>query len=220
MDTASSETSIEELGSSWAVPKTKRVKQDQGREDDCAASDRMRDLPVVDVDPKGDVILQTVTTNIRVSSKVLSLASPVLDGMFSKKRKVLISSDPEDDVETLTLLCRFLHHRLDPEEVRTPVSMEHLVEFAKLGAKYRCIPAVKAQGRQWLRLHWETHSETSSVKKEDFVGALVAADLLDDGEMHRVAMRRIIGMMNKADFFGLIQKSTFSAEIKGMGIWM
>lgn len=74
-----------------------------------------------------------------------------------------------------------------------------LVKFAKLGAKYRCIPAVKAQGMQWLRHYWEKLSQTSSTKKEDLGGALVAADLLGDGEMYRVAVGRIVGMLSKAD---------------------
>ncbi|KAL2006949.1 hypothetical protein VTN00DRAFT_8387 [Thermoascus crustaceus] len=84
--------------------------------------------------PKGDIVFQNVTTNIRSSSKVLSLASPVFDGISSQGPQTF--SDPEDDAETLTLPCRLLHHRLDPEEVRTPPSMGLLVKFAKLGAKY------------------------------------------------------------------------------------
>ncbi|KAK0640759.1 hypothetical protein B0T16DRAFT_418419 [Cercophora newfieldiana] len=105
-------------------------------------------------------------TYLRVSSKILSLASPVFKTMLSgsfreasdftaHNLKSPTSSEkftlsfPEDDATAMTLLLRILHFDYDNVQARpTPKLLEQL---AFLTDKYQCMHVLKFCGVLWVR---------------------------------------------------------------------
>lgn len=106
--------------------------------------------PQCDVDPAGDLILLVGQGNdqkpIRVSSKVLSLASPVFATMFgpryleghvlSKQTKSSIPSFPlpDDHPEAMTWFCRAVHLQMNADVLGKNVSL--MLKIAALCDKY------------------------------------------------------------------------------------
>ena len=103
----------------------------------------------MDADPEGDLVLVIGSgenqKSIRASSKVLSLASPVLAAMFSPRRfsegSALSSSNPpnihlpEDDPEAVTVFCRLVHFREYQGNQKAP-SFNELLNMALFCDKY------------------------------------------------------------------------------------
>ena len=113
-------------------------------------------------DPEGDVRFvfgdSGNENGLRVSSKVLSIASPVLKALFSPKyaegaalcgsQDVLEILLPDDDPEAMTLMCHVLHHgNHTPEKL----SVELLEKTATLCDKYDVVRAFTAWSDFWLR---------------------------------------------------------------------
>ena len=105
----------------------------------------MVDSPSNDIDPAGDLVLlvgsKEEQTSIRVSSKVLSLASPVFAAMLSPRfaegqkpsEKDWTVSLPYDDPEALSVVCRVIHFvKITSDEV----SLSLLEEVASVCDKY------------------------------------------------------------------------------------
>ena len=100
----------------------------------------------VTVDPDGDVYLICEQLEIRVSSRVLSLASKVFNAMFQTgfqeglelaKNETCRIPLPEDDSESMHVICLLLHHR--HTEIEYDVDAEFFREIAILADKYTCI---------------------------------------------------------------------------------
>lgn len=105
---------------------------------------------------------QPSSQRVRVSSKVLSLASPVFRAMFSGKYKEAVAlADasvslvpytldlPEDDAEATILLCRIMHFKTnDADDKPTPDTLQQL---AMLADKYQCAHVVQLRGALWVR---------------------------------------------------------------------
>lgn len=103
----------------------------------------------IDADPAGDLVLAVgsgdTQRRIRASSKVLSLASPVLAAMFSPHRfsegAALSTSNPpviplpEDEPETVTMFCHLVHFKEYQGERPSP-SFDQLVNMALFCDKY------------------------------------------------------------------------------------
>jgi hypothetical protein len=118
------------------------------------------------IDPDGDVLLQVGSSSphahLLISSKVLSLASPVFAAMLSppfKEGSSLSSGHgceillPEDDPGAMALLCSCLHFRTD--QIPTVLEFPLLKALAILCDKYDCTKAISAWIVLWLR-RWET----------------------------------------------------------------
>ncbi|KAH8663685.1 hypothetical protein BGZ60DRAFT_411902 [Tricladium varicosporioides] len=164
--------------------------------------------PRVVIDSEGDIVLQlhqdqpneaaadgkTVgekleTRELIVSSKVLSLASPVFRVMISGKFKEgvelaektasLETYDlplPEDDADATIVLCRVLHFSIkDVPEKPTTVCLEKL---AYLCDKYQCINAMKYCGGLWLR-NWLLVCENEDLSIDDLCRLLIFAYVVD-----------------------------------------
>ncbi len=159
------------------------------------------------IDPEGDILLQfhqeqfgedasdgkteekkLNTLELPVSSKVLSLASPVfkamLDGRFKEGielAKNKASSQPytltlPDDGEAATILARVLHFDLTgvPEKP-SPASIEKL---AFLCDKYQCVNAMKYCSSFWLR-NWLLAYDDEEPTIDDLCRFLVFAYVAD-----------------------------------------
>ena len=100
----------------------------------------------VTVDPEGDVYLLCTELEIRVSSRVLSLASKAFNAMFQtgfQEGLALAENEtcriplPEDDPESIHVICLLLHHR--HTEIDYVIDAEFLRYVAILADKYACI---------------------------------------------------------------------------------
>ncbi len=120
--------------------------------------------PQCNVDPAGDLNLlvgqEENQRSIRVSSKVLSLASPVLAAMFgpryleghilSEQARFSIPSFPlpEEDPEAMTWFCRALHHQVNADESGLGVGL--ILKIAALCDKYDASTALSGWTRLWM----------------------------------------------------------------------
>ena len=126
--------------------------------------------PQCDVDPAGDLILLVGQGKdqkpIRVSSKVLSLASPVFATMFgpryleghilSKQARFSTPSFrlPEEDPEAMTWFCRAIHLQLNADVATMNVGL--ILKLAALCDKYDTSTALSG----WSRLEMEKISSS------------------------------------------------------------
>lgn len=117
-------------------------------------------MPLITIDSKGDIVLELGKERLLVSSKALTLASPVFEAMFKPTFKEGIQSHqnscdpsiiplPEDDAEAFILLCKVVHHRAHeiPQEPGIPC----LENLAFICDKYQCSAAVAYHGIVWLQ---------------------------------------------------------------------
>ena len=120
---------------------------------------------LVPADPEGDVNLligiEDDVKSLRVSSKVLILASPVFKGVFSpnfSEGSDLLNATtsceiklPEDDTEAMTVICYALHHRrITPHDLH----FELLEKVAFLCDKYDLADVLTPWSGLWLQ-RWE-----------------------------------------------------------------
>lgn len=118
------------------------------------------------IDLAGDVVLKVgpsePTVDLFVSSKALSLASPVFAAMFSPHFKEVSALSPvhpsevvlpEDDPDAMTLLCNCLHFQTDkiPRDLKFPL----LKALAILCDKYDAAKAISPWSILWLQ-KWDT----------------------------------------------------------------
>ena len=124
--------------------------------------------PLEDADSAGDLLLVLETDkdgrptqpSIRVSSKVLSLASPVFAAMLSPKfaeGQALLNATSadtpslflrDDDSQAMIWLCKALHFKQD---VTVDISFSLLKKKAILSDKYDLVGALKPWSHVWLQ---------------------------------------------------------------------
>ncbi|KAJ9241436.1 hypothetical protein DTO169E5_3636 [Paecilomyces variotii] len=167
-------------------------------------------LEIIKIDPEGDVALRVESKDLIVSSKILSMTSPVFDEMMSKYDTettdlgaLLVLRLEGDDPRALTLLCQLLHYRFDA--VESQPNLDLLLEFINLANKYKCIPSVQLQASHWLRGEakspWLTREETKKMCR--------AAFLLGDGE----ECRKIMESFTADELEGMLIDSDLPAEL-------
>jgi hypothetical protein len=141
------------------------------------------EVSVTDIDPHGDVIIELSPdrkTRLLVSSKVLTLASPVFGKMLSSRFKEGLSNHanqktviplPDDNAEAFLVVCNIIHHR--NYQVPKKLATDCLENFATICDKYDMLSALAPSSAVLL----QTSIETSAA--EDFNKLLLAAYLLD-----------------------------------------
>jgi len=95
----------------------------------------------IDIAAEGDVILVLQQTRLRVSSAILSSASPVFKTMFGPNflegQGQRSAGDPrevtlhDDDLCAMTRLCRLLHHQPDQEAFPHGATHDEIVQCAE-----------------------------------------------------------------------------------------
>lgn len=135
---------------------------------------------VVEIDSDGDVILEFTSsqnpsgkTHLLVSSKVLSLASPVLKKLFEWEYRGRRSNArappkhviplPDDDLDAFTLICKVTHFKQDG--VPSYVNPDLLVNIAVACHKYDCVPAISYVREQWFRTHAKSENDKDLNKR-------------------------------------------------------
>lgn len=125
-------------------------------------------VPLEDADQAGDLLLELETdtdgrltqSSVRVSSKVLSLASPVLAAMLNPKfaeGQALLNATspdtpsislPDDDSEAVVWLCKALHFTKD---LKVDINFSLLRKLAILCDKYDLVDALNPWSHAWLQ---------------------------------------------------------------------
>ncbi|MCJ1282565.1 hypothetical protein MMC26_001889 [Xylographa opegraphella] len=149
---------------------------------------------IEEIDPDGDVVFQLPDDHrIRVSSKALSLGSPVFKAMFrsnfAEGRKLQLGEarqvELEDDANAMTTLCNILHHRT--RNVPRSHSGSSLMQLAIITDKYDCLEAIS---------HYSSISFTSLLKSEiiesDMGDLLFAAFVLDEPIAFQKVSRQLV----------------------------
>lgn len=119
---------------------------------------------VIELDASGDFIIELSSqssdkTHLLVSSKVLTLLSPVLGKMFEWETRARADGEkglttpviplPDDDEEVFTIICQIAHHKM--EDIPDTLKPEVLATFAEICHKYDCIRSFTHSSFRWLR---------------------------------------------------------------------
>ena len=123
------------------------------------------------IDDDGDVLVQTKSKELLVSSKILALASPVFKAMFNSNflegNTVRSVQDPlnlplpDDDPDALAVLFHALHFSSKRTFLNLEANLQLLV--ARLSDKYQCTASISGESERWLRSLSEREQETSTL---------------------------------------------------------
>ncbi len=177
------------------------------------------------VDPDGDLTLRVGnddTTNgekdteskvleLTISSKILTLVSPVfkvmLTGQFKEaielaewkpSSRLYILELPDDDPEATSILTKILHHKT--HEITQNPSPSCLEQLAFLCDKYKCTGALKYAGGIWLR-DWLAAEPGKEPAVDDLCRLLIFAYVSDLAqEFSDIAWK--LFMYHKGPFLG------------------
>lgn len=155
---------------------------------------------VVELDARGDFIIELSSqssekTHLLVSSKVLTLLSPVLGKVFEKgKNRARADGEkggatpviplPDDDEEVFTIICNIAHHKM--EGIPDTLKPDALAKFAEICKKYDCIRPFTHSSFRWLQLDLRPCTPT------DLNKLLFAAYTLNIGDAFEKISRRIL----------------------------
>ncbi|KAI5785499.1 hypothetical protein DFH27DRAFT_261033 [Peziza echinospora] len=107
------------------------------------------------IDREGDMFLCTKATHFQVSSKVLSLASPVFAAIFRGQQiafgtALRLDMTTGETPDALELVLSIIHHR-GREYIPTLLAPEHLSKVAIICQKYQLADALSAWSYRWIR---------------------------------------------------------------------
>ena len=132
-------------------------------------SDQFRDREIIDDD--GDVLVQTISKELLVSSKILALASPIFKGMFNSKflegKTIRSTQNPlqlpllDDDPDALAVLCHTLHYSSKRTFLNLGADVQ--LQIAQLAGKYQCTTSISGESGRWLRSLSEGDYEASKL---------------------------------------------------------
>ena len=147
----------------------------------------------IELDPYGDVVFVLKQVELRMSSKVLSLASPVFkallkpnfsEGQALRDGKTARIEFPDDDVEAMTTLCQIIHFQ--PGNT-VNVKDELLINLAMLTDKYDCVGVTRCFGESALSSRLSSQEEHISDGR-----LLFPAYILDDAVSFQIITKRIV----------------------------
>ncbi|KAL8948269.1 MAG: hypothetical protein Q9222_005528 [Ikaeria aurantiellina] len=163
-------------------------------------------------DPDGDVDFVLAPnkesgspSTIQVSSKVLSLASPVFRALFQPhfKEGLALSSFkpvqislPEDNDDAMTWLCHALHHR---SGLNHEPEIDICEQVACLCDKYRCTEALLPWSRTWSRA-WRSAINVYGSKKSNLLRMMCMAYASDDQEQYWHSTRNVVRFSISKDY--------------------
>ena len=115
---------------------------------------------MIELDPNGDVILVLDDSKLKVSSKSLARASPVLEALFrpgfregnslqAKGTEPVSIELPDDDSHAMFAICSIIHRKFKEVEVSSAIQLE---EIAMVADKYDCLEAISWWGAQCVSI--------------------------------------------------------------------
>ena len=150
------------------------------------------------IDPEGDVHLSLRDRELLVSSKVLSLASPVFKKLFGphfSEGSRVEAKNPghvdlhDDDPEAMTSLCYLLHYQMD--NVADNPSLDFLHNVAVIADKYDCVRSIS----KWAYFHLSEAARQSAPSSSN--GRLLSlTNQLDDPRTFREITKRMVYSVN------------------------
>lgn len=145
---------------------------------------------VVEIDASGDVIIElssrtsTTKSHLLVSSKVLTLLSPVLGKIFEWEARARTNGEkgltmpviplPDDDEQVFTIICRIAHHQMD--NIPNTLTPKVLAKFAEICHKYDCVRSFTHSSFRWLQCDVEAYPSY------ELNNLLFAAYILNDSD--------------------------------------
>jgi hypothetical protein len=154
----------------------------------------------------GDVLLTLGETRLRVSSVILSSASPVFKAMlgpnFSEGQGDRSAQNPKeipllgDDKAVMTRLCRLLHHQRDlPESSHDKKSLvmgaQELFDLTELADKYNCTVSIQLAGG-YLLFELCTIPLSPDTPIDSLLHLAAAAYTLEDSRHFALFTRRLV----------------------------
>ena len=154
-------------------------------------------------DQQGDVVLELADkSRLQVSSKVLSLASPVFKAMFAPtfaEGSALVKGGnchvhlSDDNPAAITLLCMILYHRSDVLKVE--VGAELMDDMAILADKYDCTRSMGLWSALSLRKKIDEFPETAPLDR-----LLFPTIAFDEPEHLQLVTKRMVYTVTNAGF--------------------
>ena len=151
------------------------------------------------IDADGDVYLELLNLELRVSSKALSMASQVFNAMFNsgfQEGLNLANNEtcriplPDDDAAAMTALCILIHHQ-EPTTFESEMDSRRLRSLSILADKYACKGAVRLWADVWIgRLSSEY--EVSREDEKILVDALLVSYILDLSAQFTAITKRMV----------------------------
>lgn len=153
----------------------------------------------------GDIILILPEKRLRVSSVILSNASPMMKAMLSPRweGKTARSAEdpkeielPDDDTGTMTRLCRLLHHKRDVPEASVnsdtiKAGVRELFDLVVLSDKYQCTTAIQLAG-EYVLSDLCALPESRGMTVELVLKLLGAAWMLENDRYFSLLTRRLV----------------------------
>jgi hypothetical protein len=152
-------------------------------------------IPIYDLATNGDVILTLRFTRLRVSSAVLSTASPAFRAMFGPDffvgQNLYSPRHPkeiplrEDDSHGMMRLCYLVHHQRDPGDsspltVSSVPGAKEFLTMATLADKYGCSHSVNMGGAEPLSYFTDPSGISASTAVEALLHLIAATYVLED----------------------------------------
>lgn len=116
-------------------------------------------MAIVDIDPDGDVIIKIGDDDLRVSSQVLCLASPVFKAVLRSGFKEGLTAEtsaqnpkhialPDEGSTAFNLVCKVIHFQLDT--LPRSLSVDALEQLSVICDKYQVIVPMLSLGTSWV----------------------------------------------------------------------
>lgn len=156
----------------------------------------------LDIDPDGDVYLCSDEFKLLVSSKVLSVASPVFKKLFgpnffeasqvseTKPGSVTLAAD---DTAAMVALCQILHHQ--SRKVTARPSFAFLGKAAIVADKYDCFPAMTQWGENYCSHMLQIHSDGIDAGR-----LLLPTVLFDDPVGFRAVTKSMVYSLQRTEY--------------------
>lgn len=154
----------------------------------------------------GDILLVIGETRLRVSSVILSSASPVFKAMLGPKflegQGDRSAQDPkeialyDDDVAAMVRLCRLLHHQEDmptapQDKASLAAGAEQLLALTILADKYGCIGSIRPSGGYML-FNAASMPICLDTTMQTYLCLIAAAYMLEDSRHFALFTRRMV----------------------------
>ncbi|KAI9737228.1 MAG: hypothetical protein M1818_005760 [Claussenomyces sp. TS43310] len=178
----------------------KTIQSQTNSKDDTVPSQDSEMSNVVALDPDGDAILDIRTSvthkkaSFLISTKVLSLASPVFARMFgpdfAEGRRIVRSDCPrielgDDDADTMETVLEVLHYRSGEKAMF--VNAARLADLAIHCDKYYCTNAL----RPWIS-YWFSTLDILTSSPEELGLLLLAAYMFDNSQQFAIVSEKVL----------------------------